>query len=69
MNVVENEIDLMHKIDHPHIVKLYGSFMHTFDSRKLSETQCLLIDFCEVKFFGCLRSQQNVYFFQNTKVW
>ena len=39
---IENEIKLMQMIDHPHIVKYFGHFIHSI------EIQCILIEFCEV---------------------
>ena len=39
---IENEINLMQMIDHPHIVKYFGHFMHSI------EIQFILIEFCEV---------------------
>jgi serine/threonine protein kinase len=39
---IENEIKLMQMIDHPHIVKYFGQFMHSI------EIQCILMEFCEV---------------------
>ena len=42
--VILNEIKLMQMIDHPHIVKYYGDFLHSND------IQCILIELCEVFF-------------------
>ena len=39
---IENEIKLLQKINHPYIVKYFGTFMHT------SDIQCILLEFCEV---------------------
>jgi serine/threonine protein kinase len=39
---IETEIKLMQMIDHPHIVKYFGHFIHSI------EIQCILIEFCEV---------------------
>ncbi len=39
---IDNEVELLQKIDHPHIVKYFGTFMHT------SEMQCILVEYCEV---------------------
>jgi serine/threonine protein kinase len=39
---VDNEVELLQKIDHPNIVKYFGTFMHT------SEMQCILVEYCEV---------------------
>ena len=45
MSAVENEINLMQKIDHSHVVKYYGNFFYSNDIR------CILMEICEVNIF------------------
>ena len=39
---IENEINLMKMIDHDHIVKCYGDFVHS------REIHCILMELCDV---------------------
>ena len=39
---IDNEVELLKKINHQHVVKYFGTFMHPRDM------QCILLEFCEV---------------------
>ena len=44
MKDVENEISLMQKMDHPHIVKYFDEFKMD----KMNYIQCIVMEICEV---------------------
>ena len=70
-NIAEKEIDIMQKIDHPHIVKLFGYFLHSSNFYK--NVQCILIEFCDVNYFflmNCELKKFNLIFKHKKKlVW
>ena len=41
-DAIENEINLLRMLSHPHVVKFYGEFM---DSNSI---HCILLEYCEV---------------------
>ena len=51
---IDNEIKLLKKINHPHIVKYFGTFMQT------SDIQSILLEYCEV--FKFRFTQENCVF-------
>ncbi len=44
---IDNEVELLQKINHPHVVKYFGTFMHT------REMQCIILEYCEVYKIYC----------------
>ena len=60
--IIDNEIKLLQKIDHPHVFKYFGTFMHT------SEIQCILIEFCEVFEFNLILFKNTAFLFRDHPV-
>ena len=43
-DVIENELNIMQMLDHPHLVKFFGEFLHP------RNIKCLVIELCEVNY-------------------
>ena len=55
-NKLQKEINLMEKVDHDHVVRLFGHFLYENSSSKIC---CLVTEFCEVSLVLKLHSLQK----------